>query len=199
VLGQPGLGAFDGRLHCVYPEPLSSEIMWLTYDPIGDEWSKPEPFGRGMKTRGAALAVLDDTLYCVHLGIENDLWWTRYDAATSTWAQDVRFGLGFADFTLWPPRLAVVDGVLHCSFTGFADAHIRWTTFDPASATWAPPRKYDFDCRSQDSPAILAVHPVTAPTSGGIDDGGRSRGSGRARGRGRARHPNPRRHSSHDR
>lgn len=91
------LAVLNGVLYCVH-RGTDDQLWWTTFDASRKTWQPNRAFGQGMNSLAApALAVTDGTLYCVHRGgthdgdVDDQLWWTAFDAATATWPKDRSF------------------------------------------------------------------------------------------------------------
>src|SRR6202012_1348223 len=112
-------------------------------------WTKPTAIDQNSSRHNSdgepALALLGDTLYCVHQGQRdaNNLWITSVTSIDATWSTDTRMRSGdptngptFA--TLQGPALAAFQGSLYCFYNSL-DQHMVSYTVSADGAHWSAP------------------------------------------------------------
>lgn len=131
---EPALAWFKDKLYCVYRGESHNEQLYMTTRGSDGRWSKettllPRDQGLFYSKAGPALAVFNDTLYCVHPGASDHddfLWWTSTTDG-STWQRDQQFP---KSHSIAKPALAVLNGTLYCVHrggTGWDGNRLHWT------------------------------------------------------------------------
>ncbi|GHO49826.1 tyrosinase family protein [Ktedonospora formicarum] len=130
--GELGLAWFKEKLYCVYRGPGGDEQLYVTARDQKGIWSLATPLngsGLNYSNSGAALAVYNNTLYCVHAGARNHddfLWWSSTTDGV-TWTQDQQFP---GSYSIARPALAVLRERLYCVHRGGRGSdgnQLHWT------------------------------------------------------------------------
>ncbi len=142
----PALAVVDGTLYCAYVDS-SYDLYWTRFE--GSSWPEPTTFDQKSAHRsqgGPALATLGSTMYCMHSGAsDNDIWWTTFDATTTTWDTDQHVSPDphspvQSVLAGTSPALAEFNGTLYCAFVN-ASNELCWTQLD--GNAWTKPLPFD--------------------------------------------------------
>jgi hypothetical protein len=150
---RPALATLGPNLYCVHVGKADDPNLWWfmlapgptiawTADRRLDQDSVPGN-NHYLSNQPPALVVLDDTLFCVHKGEDNDyLWWIRSAGSPSiAWAPDTK--MAYPEPYEWSvtsangPALVVFEQTLYCLHTGIeGDQGLYFSWLDSSSGRW---------------------------------------------------------------
>jgi hypothetical protein len=153
----PSLAIHKGKTFCVYRGSRNDNVLhWVVYDPATGQWSGDRTFpNTNASDGGPCIYDFNDTLYCVHFGVDTgDLFWCVYDDASS-WTSDSPFTNG--NMSDAPPALIEYNDQLYCVHKGANNEGLWWSTYaanPPAPGDWTEDARFDQGNRSRRGPAV---------------------------------------------